>query len=471
MATLTYYSFAKRHRSTATPTGGSTVDVQLKDGTSLISPVFLLNWSGVPSFNYCQFEGRYYFVNEIVSVRNDLWEVRCEEDYLASHKSDIGSTIANILYASGGSSDIIDNRIPTKSPINIGIEVQSITGFTITDSTMGAIILSITGVGSFGTYLLKDSNDLPYLMKDVSLYSIGNITDATTGLQQLLNNGSIGDNLKGAIALPLIFNASYVSSGTPGYLYLGQYPCTDANNNPTQAYHITKPILKGYVTITIPWQGRTGWLRRSPYTELYLFVPFIGCMRLPVDDLINDSSLEVAFSINVTSGDVAVLVAGTNSGRFIASASSNCAMATPYGSSNISSAKVANAVIAGAGGIAAAAALTNPVAAIAALGGGLASSAMQMLAAHQGETSGGGGLGGGASHGLYTDVRLVSVCKDLTDSPASLDPIIGKPVMAKHTVGNYNGYVQTDGMQVAGAMLDSEREMINSLCDGGIYYE
>lgn len=471
MATLTYYSFSKRHRSTATPTGGSQIDVQLKDGTSLISPVFLLNWSGVPSFNYVQFEGRYYFVNEITSVRMDLWEIRCEEDYLASHKSDIGSTVADILYATGGSNDIIDNRIPTKSPISIGIEIQSITGFTIRDDTMGAVILSITGVGSFGTYLLKDSNDLPYLMKDVSLYSAAHVTDVVTGLQQRLSNGNIADNLKGAIALPLIFNASYVSSGVASYLYLGEYPCTTANNNPTEAYHITKPILKGYVTINIPWQGRTGWLRRSPYTELYLFVPLIGCLHLPVDDLINDTSIEVAYSINVTSGDVAVLVAGTNSGLFIASASSNCAMATPYGSANISSEKVASAVITGAGGIAAAAALSNPVAALAALGGGLASSALQLLSAHQGQTSGGGGLGGGASQGLYTDVRLVSICKDLTDSPSSLNPIIGKPVMAKHTVQTYSGYVQTDGMQVAGNMLDSEREMINSLCDGGIYYE
>ena len=43
--------------------------------------------------------------------------------------------------------------------------------------------------------------------------------------------------------------------------------------------------------------------------------------------------------------------------------------------------------------------------------------------------------------------------------------------MKKDTIGNYSGYVQTDGAQVIGAMLGSEAEMINSLLDGGIYYE
>ena len=72
MATLTTYSFAKRKNSTAQPSGGSQIDVMLKDGTSLLAPVFLLNTASV-SFNYCSFEGRYYFVTDIKSINNGLW--------------------------------------------------------------------------------------------------------------------------------------------------------------------------------------------------------------------------------------------------------------------------------------------------------------------------------------------------------------------------------------------------------------
>jgi hypothetical protein len=471
MATLDYYTFSKRHKSTAQPTGGSQIDVQLKDGTSLISPVFLLSWSGRPTFNYVGFEGRYYFVNDIRSIRNDLWEIECEEDYLGTHKAAIGSTEAMILYASGGATDIIDTRIPTKSGVTISSNSASITGFTIYDDRIASIILSITGTGSFGTYLMKYAGDLPNLMRNITLYTAGSITDLVTGLQQLTSGGSIGDNLKAAIGLPIAFTGTQVcTSGIASLLYLGEYPCTDANNNPIEGYLIDKPIVKGFAEIDIPWTN-SGWLKHSPYTELYLYIPLIGTMRLPVDDLINDTKVEVDYSVNVTSGDISAVIYGMQSGKFISTASGNCAMATPYGSSNISMSKVTSAVITGAGGIGAALAISNPVGAAIALGTGLAASASQLIAANQGESYGGGGLGGGSSQGLSPNVRLTSVSKSLTDSQANIDPVLGKPLMRKATISSYSGFIQTDGMQVNAAILDVERETINSLCDGGFYYE
>ena len=61
--------------------------------------------------------------------------------------------------------------------------------------------------------------------------------------------------------------------------------------------------------------------------------------------------------------------------------------------------------------------------------------------------------------------------KQLTDSQSNLDSIMGKPIFEKHTIGTYSGYVQTDGLSIAGDMTDTERETINSAFDGGAYYE
>lgn len=471
MANASFYTFAKRKNSTLQPTGTpSTIDIQLKSGTSLISPTFLLSYSGRPTFNYVIYEGRNYYINDITSVRNDLWELACTEDFLGTWKSDIGGTTALVLYASGGRNDIIDTRIPTEADISISTNTQAISGVSIYDDRIASVVVSITGLGSFGTYLLQYPDDLKYMLRNISLYSTTSITDVATGLQQLFTGGQAGSNLKAAIGFPIAFLGTQVnSSGNLSNLYLGEYPVTKADNTAMQAWYIDDPIVKGYCTITIPWQ-HSGWLKHSPYTELYLFAPFVGNMKLPVDDLINDTTLEVNYSFNATSGDVAVLIAGSQSGRFVASASGNMAMATPYGSSNISFGKVTSAVVTGAGGIGTALASINPASA-AVLGGALAMSASQMISAYQGESYGGGGLGGGASQGLYQLVRLTSVCRSLTDSQASMDGIIGKPVMQKSTVGSYSGYVQTDGMEVAGNMLDQEREAINNLCNGGIYYE
>lgn len=468
MATLTYYSFAKRHKSTKQPTSGSDITVNLKDGVSITNPIFLLEYSGFPTFNYCQFNGRYYFVTDIRQIRNSLFEVECEEDYLASWKSVIGSTEAMILYASGGSDNIVDSRIPLTSPVYVSHQDGAIDNITITDGNQGTIILSITGIGSFGNYIMQDSTKIFELMSDFDIWASSSITDVVTGLTQMATNGSASQNLKGAIALPII--ATSMTSGALEPLYLGDYPCTDRNGNPIMGYQVTSPLSKGYFDISIPWRF-SDWRRHSPYTNLYMYIPLIGTIKLPTDDLINDTHIVGTYCVNITSGDVSCEIVGGNSGKFIATASSNCAMATPFGSSNISGAKVASAVITGAAGVLGAVFAPTTGGASLALFSGLAASAGQMLNAAHGESAGGGGLGGGATHGLMKQIRLTSVSKELTDSQSNLNPIMGKPVMSKATIGSYSGFVQTDGAQVAGSMNNNEREVINSLLDGGFYYE
>ena len=469
MATLTYYSFSKRHRSTLQPTSGTDLtDVYLKDGCSITKPVFLLSFDSPPTFNYMKYEGRYYFVTEIRNVANDFWEIEGEEDYLSSWKTEIGSAQAMILYASGSTANIIDPRIQTTSPIYVSTELDNISDITLTDNNQGTIILSITGKGSFGNYVMEQSNKVFELIDNVDIFANANITDAATGLKQLFMGGNAGANIKGAIALP--FLSSNMLAGGIEDLYLGAYPCTDSGGNPIRGYKVTDPIAKGSFNVNIPWRY-SDWRRHSPYTALYLYLPLIGTMALPVDDLINDSSIHGNYAINITSGSVSVEIYGNTSGKIIATASSNCAMATPFGSSNIDVSQAATGIISGATAILGGLAASNPLTKASIMIGGTAASIAGFTGAYKGENSGTGGLGGGSSHGLTKVVRLTSISKDLTDSQANLDPIMGKPLMKKDTIGNYSGYVQTDGAQVLGAMLGSEAEMINSLLDGGIYYE
>ena len=468
MATLTYYTFSKRHKSTLQPSSGTDIDVILKDGCSLTKPVFLLEIEGRPSFNYVGYEGRYYFVTDIRSVRNNIWEIEGEEDYLATWKSVIGATTAMILYASGGSDNIIDTRIPLLSSVTINRSFEALSGITITDGNQGTIILSITGTGSFGNYVMQNSTQIFELMRDMDNWVQFMITDPITGLQQLAGSGAAPDNLKGAIALPIL--AAAMTQGALEDLYLGNYPCVDNSDRPIKGYRVTDPLATGSATLSIPWK-HSGWRRHAPYSQLYLYLPLVGTVQLPVDELINESSIDVLYAINITSGDVAVEVRAASSQKIITTASGNCAMSTPYGSANISSAKVGSAIVTGVGGILGAAALSNPVARTAALFAGLSASAGQMLSAASGDTKGGGGLSGGASHGLTKLCVLSCVSKDLTDEPTDLNDIMGKPVMSKDLIGNYSGFIQRDAAEVAGDMLDSEREVINTLLNGGFYYE
>ena len=92
--TVTFYpGFKKRRNSTkqADGSGGSaSFPVRLKENTSMMRPVFMIstvNWN----WNYASWDGRFYYVIDIVSQANEYFEVHCELDVLATFKTDIGN--------------------------------------------------------------------------------------------------------------------------------------------------------------------------------------------------------------------------------------------------------------------------------------------------------------------------------------------------------------------------------------------
>lgn len=79
---------------------GTIENILLKDKTSVSTPVFLLTGidSVVGRLNYLYYRefDRYYFVKDIRSVRNGLWEVVCGVDVLETYKPQIANQTATI---------------------------------------------------------------------------------------------------------------------------------------------------------------------------------------------------------------------------------------------------------------------------------------------------------------------------------------------------------------------------------------
>lgn len=73
-----------------------TAEGQLKDATSTIDPVILYKGEYPLRCNYLYLYAfqRWYFVNNIVSVRNGLWELHCHVDVLESFKDSIKAQTA-----------------------------------------------------------------------------------------------------------------------------------------------------------------------------------------------------------------------------------------------------------------------------------------------------------------------------------------------------------------------------------------
>ena len=479
MASAVFYTFSKRKNSTKQPTGsGTSLNVNLKSGTSLLSPTFLLSLSSRPAYDYISFEGRYYFVTDIVSVRDNLWEISATVDALGSHKAAIGSSPALILYADGGRNDIIDFRIPITDDVEIHSNAVAINGWNVNNITYGSIMISVTGVGSFGTYMMEDNSDLHSMMGDSTNWwdNIANIGSVEDALKQFFYGGSSGDCLKNAIALPitLTYSAPDPYLGPKEQLNLGPYPAADSYQNPVYVHRVNNPIMKTTTTINIPWQYND-WRRHSPYTDVQLYLPFIGTLNLSADELVNATSLDIDYSLNIASGDLAVSVSTDSPVKCIMTASNNIAMNLPFGSANIPSTRSVAAVVTSIAAMAASAyiggkgEMSSLTVGAKVAGTGALTAAGVLLGS--GEQKGGGGLSGGAAQGLFDHIMCTTITRVLTDTQANLSGVMGKPVMKKATIGSYSGYIQTDGFSIDGAMTDMERDIINAAFNGGAYYE
>lgn len=91
---------------------------QLKDNTSIITPTILMNINSIPTANYMYIPDfhRYYYITNIESVRNGLIQISAKCDVLMTYKSGIRACNALVerqefnynLY-------LVDNKIPMEN--------------------------------------------------------------------------------------------------------------------------------------------------------------------------------------------------------------------------------------------------------------------------------------------------------------------------------------------------------------------
>lgn len=75
-----------------------TISGVLRQECSLINPEIIIQYDKPPDFNYCYIAnfGRYYYVENIVSMRQNLWRVRLRCDVLMTYKTQILNLTARI---------------------------------------------------------------------------------------------------------------------------------------------------------------------------------------------------------------------------------------------------------------------------------------------------------------------------------------------------------------------------------------
>lgn len=475
MAIAEFYKLSKRKNSTKQPiSSGTQFSVDLKSGTSFISPTLLLNNSGKPDYNYVSFEGWYYFISDIISVHNDLWEIHCNVDSLATGKAAILNTHAYVVYDSVANTEIPDNRIPMKTTKSVQ---ASSTACPFTPDG-GCYILSITGAnGSTGVYKVDESqlSDLIDDLQDIedNIFDFNGITPPTKPttqnvwdwleyigdyikyaidcairpITQFFGSGDIPQNIRECRFIP--FNVGTTVPQSPIYLgsFITQIGSLGKLN--TETVHRS-------VSVNIPWQV-SDYRRRSPYTEIYLYLPYIGMTKLSSENLVGQTSLTVDYTLGMRDGSLIVTV--SSGSQVIGQYSGNVAASVPVGVSNINLPKAAQSVLMGAAAVA-----SKSIAPF-----GMA--AMNFADSVTPNFSCIGGLDGVAAIGANQNITCYTVLHDTVIAPNTDLATIGSPTMAPKALSALTGFCQCIDAHVEADLPDTILSEIDSYLNSGFFIE
>jgi len=472
MANITAYTgFSKRKNSTKQPTGGTTITATLKDDVSMVQPIFIVQGNTF-TYNYIQFAGRYYYIDDVVSLRNNLTEIHCNIDVLATYKSAIQSSFAYVLYYTHTNTEITDHRLSVKTTQTTESENGSFdyfgVGFTHVLTTVGedhvnSYKLNLSEIkeivsATFFDSLDQELSDVPAI--DTSSVESA-ISDAGRFIVDLLKSaaiastyvGKLTDCIRNCYVLP-IDPAAW--GGSLESVYLGR--CDTGKDG--YAISAADRVLHDSATVAIPWQA-TDWRRNAPYHEIYLYIPAIGLTTISPSDVIGENYLYVDVEVDKLSGD-AIFNVGTAS-KVLAQYTTNVAVNFPVGANNVNPARAAMSV----GNLAGSIASGNI--------GNTLSDALGLANAIQPQAMSIGSNGGGAFLGLVSfqgkKVYCFTVFHDTTVAPSSVSAVKGTPFNGVMSLSGVSGYVQTAGASVDIAGYGNEKDMVNNYLNGGIYIE
>lgn len=114
------------------------VSATIKDETSIIDPVITVSgitdaYAAACNYIYVDAFARYYFVNDVKSVRNGVWRLSCHVDVLQSFSRGILNQYAIVarqekywnLFINDGEFKIYQNSLIEKIPFSSGFSAQT----------------------------------------------------------------------------------------------------------------------------------------------------------------------------------------------------------------------------------------------------------------------------------------------------------------------------------------------------------
>ena len=479
-----YKDFKKRKNSTKLPgpdVWQVTAETTLKHETSLENPTFLIDGTDLdmPHMNYAYFNGRYYFIRERVYYRDQLFELNCETDPLATFKNNVLNYIAFVERAASAYDPWInDAALSSEQRIVYSAEASTSVGFS--SSTLHYLVRVIGkgspgsgtsaeggGTGGGGREGGTSSGSHDYTGTDLFVltksqfnrlmdfaFTSGNfpVDEITDDLKKLIFNPF--QYIVQVMVLP--HDLSGTTFPDQREIYLGYYPTG-----------VTAPLapkkLNQYINLNMPVPYYKDDFRRfNPSFSAYnMYLPCVGTIPLQPADI--NTTLSINFTLDFQTGNVFyVLGRGAN---VIATYSGQAAIPmqisqlAPVSASIMSMASTA--LTAGAG-----IATGNPAVAVGAIAGG---DVLNTATAITAPTPSINGTAGNLANILqFPDVFISMSAYESAEFPIAH---YGRPYCKNVQLGTLSGFVKCAGASLDVPGSSADKDAVNSYLNTGFYIE
>lgn len=440
-----YSGFSKRINSTKQPSGGTVVSCTLKEPTSVMNPVFLLtNYS--LAYNYIQWGARYYFVNDIVVVHNNLAEFHCTTDVLATFKSDIGSSSEFVLRASGAYNpyvtDVLYPALADTDLVNL-----SLSGLAV--NSTGIYVLGVVGGDATNTvsYYTLGAGSFSSLMTALFTDTYLTATEISTELQKELVNPF--QYIVSCYWYP--FTTSQIA-GSMASIKFGWWDSGVYGGLLAESQRIVS-IDTTFSPPRHPQASTRGtYLNDAPYTKYTLNCYSFGSIPLNPSPFVDGDAGAIEIDVDVFTGIAQMYVACDGARMFTAISQFGVPMQINQNTANV----VGGAVSALSG------AVNMAIGNVVGGASGIASAISSAFPQVQSQGANGSKVAFMQTPNIVAEFRNISDEDNLT---------LGRPLCKVYTMSSLGGYIKCANVDISTSASDSEKERIVSFMEGGFFYE
>lgn len=334
MATIKIGNTSKRSNSTSQPNLSNSYTCTFKEPTSLHDPVFVVQGlTDGTMYNYATYGSYYYWVDDIVQMTNNISEVHCHLDPLATFKTAITNTYGLVTFGDSTHHTEYKDDIRFGPDIKIertsGVGIASLNmGFSSSDWTVLMTVqnasssFSYNGVNTFAMDSLTFAKVLHgfsgVVYSDITSFSGSDVIDVLknyairvlTGGQQAL------DNIVACVAVPIPLSTfSALASATLNTMAMGPYSFSlDAG---ATVYMVSSSLVKtgnGVLTLSRPLYSSSGnyWLNSPKYCSVKITHP-CGYQEINDPALLKNSSVYAWYSVGLCSGEYQIRITSESS--------------------------------------------------------------------------------------------------------------------------------------------------------------